>query len=49
MANTVKYGMGQIRYVDSSSYMTDKNFSFETIKTLIASSSDVLDEQNSEF
>ena len=40
MADTIKYGMGQLRYVSTSSYMTDQNFSTQPIKTLVASSTD---------
>lgn len=38
MADSIKYGMGQIRYVNSSSYMNNQNFSTKDIKTLITSS-----------
>lgn len=42
MADTIKYGMGQLRYVNSSSpsYMINKNFTTRAIKTLVASSSE---------
>lgn len=40
MADTVRYGMGQLRYVSDSSYMIDCDFSTKAIKTSIIATSD---------
>ena len=40
MADTIKYGMGQLRYVSNSSYMIDCKFSTKAIKTSIAATND---------
>lgn len=44
MASTVQYGMGQLRYTNTSSYMTNRNFSYAPIKTAISSSQDTSEE-----
>lgn len=49
MADTIKYGMGQLRYVSNSSYMIDCHFSTEPIKTSVTATSDSDSEVGSEF
>ena len=49
MADTIKYGMGQLRYTSSSPYMTDKNFTTKAVKTLVTSSSEGEASENVEY
>lgn len=49
MAGTVQYGMGQLRYTSSSSYMTDKNFTHRAVKTMVSSAQDSGQDGGSEF
>lgn len=43
MADSIHYGMGQIRYSNNTSYMTNLQFNFEPIQVLVSSNSETND------
>ena len=43
MADSIHYGMGQIRYNNNTSYMTNLQFNFEPIQVLVSSNNETND------
>lgn len=43
MADIIHYGMGQIRYNNNSSYMTDLGFNYEPVQVLVSSNTETSD------
>lgn len=43
MTDSIHYGMGQIRYNNNTSYMTDLQFNFEPIQVLVSSNNETTD------